>query len=71
MDGSGLKDERLITIAEASHLLAVSQVTLRRWIRGGLVPSVRLGRIRRVRVGDVAALTRVGLHGRRPAGRPR
>ena len=54
-------DEQLLTVADASVCLAVAPVTLRRWIRQGLVPSVRLGRARRVRLGDVEALMRVGL----------
>lgn len=53
--------DRLLSVAEASERLAVAPLTLRRWIRRGLVPSVQLGRVRRVRLGDVNALVRVGL----------
>lgn len=54
-------DERLLTVIEAANYLSVAPVTLRRWVRFGLIPSVRLGRARRVRLGDIEALMRVGL----------
>jgi hypothetical protein len=48
----------------------ISNVTsIRRWIRVGLMPSVALGRARRVRRGDVTALARVGLPQRNAASR--
>jgi excisionase family DNA binding protein len=53
--------DQLLSVAQAAARLGVAQVTLRRWIRLRLVPSVRLGRARRIRLGDVEALIRVGL----------
>jgi len=54
-------EDRLVSLREASVRLSVSPITLRRWIRQGLLPSVRLGGTRRLRAGDIEALIRVGL----------
>jgi excisionase family DNA binding protein len=52
--------DELLTVHEASRRLAVAPVTLRRWLRLTIIPSVHLGRSRRVRLGDIEALMRVG-----------
>jgi excisionase family DNA binding protein len=41
--------DRLLTVAEAAEFLAVSQFTLRRWLRGRQIEHVRLGRSVRIR----------------------
>jgi excisionase family DNA binding protein len=41
--------DRLLTVAEAAEFLAVSQSTLRRWLRGRQIEHVRLGRSVRIR----------------------
>lgn len=57
---------KLLTAAEAAERLAVSPVTVRRWLHRGHIPSVKLGRTLRVREEDVEALVRFGLE---PTGR--
>jgi len=59
-------NDRLLTIPDASERLAGAPVTLRRWLREGRIPSVHLGRSRRVRLGDVEAAIRLGVGWRRP-----
>jgi excisionase family DNA binding protein len=48
--------EPMLTPAEGAALLGVSESTLRRWLREGLLPCVRLGRSVRLRVADVKSL---------------
>ena len=56
----------LMTVADVSKRLQVSERTVRRWIAGGLLPSVKAGRLDRI---EAAALEQFLLRGR-PAGRP-
>ena len=47
---------RLVSVAEAAHLLDVSESTIWRWIRAGIIPAYRVGPKRvRLRVEDVRA----------------
>jgi excisionase family DNA binding protein len=48
--------EPMLTPAEGAALLGVSESTLRRWLREGLLPCVRLGHSVRLRVADVKSL---------------
>jgi excisionase family DNA binding protein len=48
--------EPMLTTAEGAALLGISEATLRKWIRDGRVPCIRLGRTVRLRVADVKAL---------------
>lgn len=52
--------EKLLTIPQAAALLALAPATLRKWITERRIPSVRIGRARRLRLLDVEALIRVG-----------
>jgi excisionase family DNA binding protein len=48
--------EPLITIASAARQSGLAEWTLRRLVRTGVIPSVRIaGRVRRVRLSDVRA----------------
>lgn len=38
----------LATVAEAARYLKVSEPTIWRWVRGGRLPSVKVGRLRRI-----------------------
>jgi len=53
--------EQLYTVTEASRLLAVSPITIRRWIWKGTIGCVRLGRSVRLRASDIATLSQGGL----------
>jgi excisionase family DNA binding protein len=49
--------EPMLTPAEGAALLGVSEYLLRKWLKDGLLPCVRLGRTIRLRVSDLKALT--------------
>ncbi|MBI2761847.1 MAG: helix-turn-helix domain-containing protein [Chloroflexi bacterium] len=52
-------DSDLLTIAEATHLLKVSRVTLHRWLRDGRLPAYQVGpRAVRIRRADLQAMMR-------------
>jgi excisionase family DNA binding protein len=58
--------EPLLTIEHAAELLDVSQGALRKWIRNGLVPHVKIQRAIRLRKSDLEALVARNLrHGQR------
>jgi excisionase family DNA binding protein len=42
-----LLERRLLTAAELAHLLGISPRTLRRHVKSGAIPSVRIGRLLR------------------------
>ena len=48
-------EERLLKPHELSEILQVHEVTLRRWAASGRIPSLKIGGIRRYRLGDVLA----------------
>jgi excisionase family DNA binding protein len=49
-------DTNLVTVAEAAALLRVDRSTIRRWIREGSLPALRVGhRQVRIRRGDLSA----------------
>jgi len=52
MEGDDTKD-RLLTAGEMADILHVSKVTAYNLMRWGEIPSVRMGRLVRVRVGDL------------------
>jgi excisionase family DNA binding protein len=57
-----LPTDRLLTVAAVAEMLQVSERTVRRWIRNGLLPYVRLGlRVIRVREEDVRAAMARGI----------
>lgn len=47
--------EKLLSIPEAAEILGVSKWTLYSWCETGKVPSVKLGRLRKIRVEDLRA----------------
>ena len=49
----------LYTTADVARLLHVSQHTVQTWIRNGMLPAVRYGRILRIRGADLAAFGEV------------
>ncbi len=53
---------RLLTISEAARILRISQSTLRRWIRLGLVPSRKLGRRRLLLASEIEKIIENGLN---------
>jgi excisionase family DNA binding protein len=53
---------RLLSQAQAADLLSVSTETVSRWIRGGLLPAVRLpGRLVRIRLADLEKIAKGGV----------
>jgi len=51
----------LVSLQAAASLLACSPAMLRKWIAKGRLPTVKVGRLRRIRRDDLEAWTRVGL----------
>jgi len=47
--------ETLYTTADVAKLLHVSQHTVQTWIRNGMLPAVRYGRLLRIRQADLAS----------------
>jgi excisionase family DNA binding protein len=54
--------EQLLTIKEAAKLLACTEGGIRKWIGQRRLPSVRIGRLRRLRLSDLQRF--VGQDGR-------
>jgi excisionase family DNA binding protein len=59
--------DQLLTVAEAASMLACSQAAIRKWLYQRRLPSVKVGRLTRIRVRDVEAFVRGG-RGRELAG---
>ncbi len=57
----------LLTVKEAADTLAVSEAAIRKWLSQRRLPSVKLGRLTRLRREDVEAIIARGLHS---VGRP-
>lgn len=53
--------ERLLSLNETANQLSCSVVSVRRWIKSGKLPYVRIGRLLRVKRSDVAAWVTQGL----------
>ena len=66
MDGTDSESRRFYTERTLAELLAVSDRTVRDWIRRGHLPSYKLGGSRRIDPADVEAF----LTARRENGRP-
>jgi excisionase family DNA binding protein len=58
-EGNGM--DRLLTVKEASELLACSKAAIRKWIYQRRLPRVKVGRLTRLRQRDVEALVTKGL----------
>jgi excisionase family DNA binding protein len=60
----------LYTTADVARLLHISQHTVQAWIRQGLLPAVRYGRVLRVRQADLVAFGQVQPQQTPPAASP-
>jgi excisionase family DNA binding protein len=49
------KDDQVLTVKEVATLLKVSIVTVRRWLRQGKFPVLKVGRAYRIRTKDIEA----------------
>ena len=58
-------DEQLLSPRRAAEILSCSEPLIRKWIRVGTLPAVKLGRLVRVRKADVEAAIRLGLGSKR------
>ncbi len=59
----------LLTVDEAAAMLACTPAAIRKWIYQRRVPSVKVGRLTRLRRRDVDKIVEVGLHERTRSGR--
>jgi len=53
--------EKLLTVKQAAELLSCSEAAIRKWIYQRRLPVVKVGRLTRLRVGDLEALVARGL----------
>jgi excisionase family DNA binding protein len=53
--------DTLFTIREAARFLACSEAMLRKWIYQRKLPTVKVGRLTRIRQSDLEAWLRLGL----------
>jgi excisionase family DNA binding protein len=52
----------LLTISEATHVLAISRSKIYELLNSGNLPSVHIGRSRRIRMTDLEEFVKVGGH---------
>jgi excisionase family DNA binding protein len=52
--------DQLLTVAEAASMLVCSQAAVRKWLYQRRLPSVKVGRLTRIRARDVEAFVRAG-----------
>jgi len=53
-------EERYYTIQDVARLVGVHQMTVRRWVRRGTLPSSRFGGVIRISADDLAVLKQRG-----------
>lgn len=53
--------EKLLTVKQAAELLSCSEAAIRKWLYQRRLPVVKVGRLTRLRVGDLEALVTRGL----------
>jgi excisionase family DNA binding protein len=58
--------EELLSIKDAAKCLACSEAMLRKWLYYRRLPTVKIGRLTRIRRSDLEAWLRVGLQPARP-----
>ena len=58
----------LLSIKDAAARLACSEAMLRKWIHRGKLPTVKVGRLTRIRLSDLEAWVRLGLQAVRKGG---
>ncbi len=51
----------LLSLKQSAKALACSEAMLRQWIHQGQLPTVKVGRLTRIRQSDIEAWVRVGL----------
>jgi len=59
----------LLSVKDAAKMLACSEAMLRKWLHRGLIPSVKIGRLTRIRRHDLDAWVRFGLRSDRDSRR--
>jgi excisionase family DNA binding protein len=47
----------MLSITEAAALMGTNEATIRKWIKDGVLPCVRLGRTTRLQLSDMRELT--------------
>jgi excisionase family DNA binding protein len=63
------RTSELLTVEDAATMLACTPAAIRKWIHQRRLPSVKVGRLTRLRRRDVDAVVAHGLSARQPAGR--
>ena len=53
--------EQLVTVEDAARMLSCTPAAIRKWLSQGRLPRVKVGRLTRLRVQDLAAVTAKGL----------
>ncbi len=53
--------DQLLTVRDAAKLLSCSEAAIRKWIYQRRLPVVKVGRLTRLRMGDLEALVASGL----------
>jgi excisionase family DNA binding protein len=61
-DNGAVPMKLLLTISEATHVLAISRSKLYGLLNSGHLPSVHIGRSRRIRMTDLEDFVKVGGH---------
>ncbi|BCA55953.1 hypothetical protein W02_30930 [Nitrospira sp. KM1] len=56
----------LLSIKEVATRLSCSVAMLKKWVAGGHIPIVKVGRLTRIRVSDLEAWVRLGLKPNQP-----
>ena len=51
-----LNEKTILTTKEVADLLRVSLITVRRWLKAGKIPSIRIGKHYRIRRDDIEDL---------------
>jgi excisionase family DNA binding protein len=53
--------DQLVTVKQAAKLLSCSEAAIRKWVYQRRLPVVKVGRLTRLRLGDLEALIAKGL----------
>lgn len=53
--------DRLLSVKQAAEVLSCSEAAIRKWLYQRRLPVVKVGRLTRLRVGDLEALVAKGL----------
>ena len=55
--------EKLVSVREIAHQLGCSESCVWKWVARRVLPSVKVGTLRRIREQDLDALVRLGMEG--------